>query len=343
MCVVAGRDINAGDEGGQDDGLQRLEAVGAEVGETAASRGAPPGGGVIELPFGGCQTGSRSKTAAAAPRVTIRPPLPCAVSIYFRSYRSSSAGNCLALWTRDACVLIDCGVGTLRDSRAILRAHTAAHGPVAAALVTHAHGDHLNRLAARALVEEGIEIRAPREVAAHLRARIALRDGRPCPVRPLGTEAERIADFRVRAIRLSHQPEVPTFGFVIEAGNGTAQRRIVVATDFNDPRDVLPHLADADFVFVEANHDAELLRSHFNPNSRYHLPNAKAADLLVEAFSRRRAAPQRVVLGHLSAERNRDQLALDEVHRGFGRRGTSLPFLLDTAPKHAPSAVIRLS
>ena len=265
------------------------------------------------------------------------------MSLYFRSYRSSSAGNCLALWTRDSCVLIDCGIRTLRDSRAVLHGHGAAHGPVAAVLVTHAHGDHLNRLAARALVEDGIEIRAPQAVASQLRARIAMRGGRACPVRSLPSGAERVSDFNIQAIRLSHQPEVPTFGFVIEAGHGSAQRKVVVATDFNDPRDVLPHLADADFVFVEANHDAELLRLHFNPNSRYHLPNAKTAGLLVEAVRSRRSAPRHVVLGHLSAERNRDHLAVAEVQAAFARRGMKLPFLLDTAPKHAPSAVIKLS
>lgn len=270
-------------------------------------------------------------------------PSPCHVNVSFRSYRSSSAGNCLALWTRDSGILIDCGIRTLRDSRAVLASHADAHGRVAAVLVTHAHGDHLNRLAARALTEVGVEIRAPRAVASQLRARIEMPGGMPCPVRSLVGESEWIGDFHIEWFNLSHQPQVSTFGFVILAGHGTAQRKIVIATDFNDPGDLLPHLADADLLFVEANHDAELLRRHFNPNSLFHLPNTETAKLLLEAYGGRHSAPRQVVLGHLSEERNRDRLALEEVHRAFARRAQNLPFQLATAPKHAPSAAIRLS
>ena len=61
-------------------------------------------------------------------------------------------------------------------------------------------------------------------------------------------------------------------------------RTIVICTDFYDPSDALPHLADADFVFVEANHDVQLLREYFNPNSRFHLSNGETARLLVQAI-----------------------------------------------------------
>ena len=63
---------------------------------------------------------------------------------------------------------------------------------------------------------------------------------------------------------LSHAPDTPCFGFVVRAVLGNRRRRVVIATDFRDPSTLLPHLRGADFVFLEANHDVELLRKHFN-------------------------------------------------------------------------------
>ena len=95
-------------------------------------------------------------------------------------------------------------------------------------------------------------------------------------------------------------------------------------------------------MFVEANHDLDLLRRHFNPNSRYHLNNGQTASLLCDAVRSRRFSPHSIVLGHLSAERNRDHLALGEVARAFGAQGLKVPFPIETAPRFDPSGVFRI-
>jgi hypothetical protein len=104
----------------------------------------------------------------------------------------------------------------------------------------------------------------------------------------------------------------------------------------------LPHLHGADFVFVEANHDTQLLSENFNPNSRWHLSNGKTALLLAQAFRAAARHPANVVLGHLSEKRNRDALALQEVRRAFARQGMRMGFELETAPKFEPSRVIAI-
>ena len=43
--------------------------------------------------------------------------------------------------------------------------------------------------------------------------------------------------------------------------------KAAIAADFNRPEDVAPHLIDADFIFIESNHDLELLKKYYNPNS----------------------------------------------------------------------------
>lgn len=264
------------------------------------------------------------------------------MDVYFRSFRSSSAGNCLALWTADTSVLIDCGVRTLRDCRAIVRGHQDRYGPVHGVFVSHSHGDHLSRDGARVLQEEGIVIYGHRQVVSQLRERHDVGDGSGPPIQPFPGDRFTFGDFEVTTIPLSHAPDVPTFGFAIHTGHGTKRRKIVICTDFNDGSNLLPQLAGADFVFVEANHDLELLRQHFNPNSQYHLSNVKTARLLCEAFRYGRAAPTSVVLGHLSEQRNRERLATGEVERAFARQRMKVPFELETAPKFEPSRVIKI-
>jgi phosphoribosyl 1,2-cyclic phosphodiesterase len=259
------------------------------------------------------------------------------MEIFFRTLRSSSAGNCLALWTADSSVLIDCGVKTLRDCRALVRQHEGAHGPLAGVLVSHSHGDHLSADAFRVLRDEGIPIYSHPDVVALLRRRHVVVSWSGSPIQVFPADSFTLGDFHVTAVPLPHAPGVPTFGFVIHAGQGPARRKLVVCTDFHDATNLLPHLAGADFVFVEANHDLELLRQHPNPNSRYHLSNEKTARLLRDAVRWGRCAPTMVVLGHLSAERNRERLAISEVERAFACEGMTVPFDLEAAPRFEPS------
>ncbi len=266
-----------------------------------------------------------------------------AATISFRSYRSSSAGNCLALWTDDCCLLFDCGIKTLRDCRALLQTHRDEHGPVTALLVSHAHGDHLSRQALRAFADEGIPIRCHRKVLAQLRSRRAAENIAQFPIHAFGEEGIDVGDFRISPVPLSHAPDVPTFGFAVSAGHGSNRRRILIATDFCEPSDVLPHLAGTDFLFLEANHDPQLLSEHFNPSSRWHLSNGQTARLLVQAFRSGARLPRNVVLGHLSDIRNRDGLAVREIERGFARAGMKVRFHLETAPKFEASRIIAVA
>lgn len=269
------------------------------------------------------------------------------MAVYFQSLRSSSAGNCLALWTGTSSILIDCGVKVQRDCRAILDAHARRAGTLDAVVVSHAHGDHMAYGSLRVLGREGIRILADARVIRQLREwHEPQRWREPPDMRPSGPElklgAYDVGDFRVMPIEVPHAPHVPTFGFTITVRDQGRRRRIVVCTDFHDYAGILPALVDADFIFVEANHDLELLRRHPNYASRYHMNNVKTASLLHHAARRGASAPKAVMLGHLSEERNRRALAIGEVARMFERQGTKMRFHLDAAPAHRPSDVIEI-
>jgi phosphoribosyl 1,2-cyclic phosphodiesterase len=145
-----------------------------------------------------------------------------------------------------------------------------------------------------------------------------------------------LSDFHIQPFELRHNPVYPTYGFSITCQG----RKIVIATDFLDWTTVFEPFLDADFIFVESNHDLGLLRQYYNPNSRFHLPNPAAAEMLVTLQKEGRKAPRQVILGHLSDQRNEARLALAETERAFQDAGMTPAFHLSVAPLKTPGPVM---
>jgi ribonuclease BN (tRNA processing enzyme) len=225
----------------------------------------------------------------------------------------------------------------------MLEGHQQRAGHLDAVLVSHAHGDHVAYGSLRVLGQQGIPLVGDARVIRQVCERHAPRDWKEPPEMRVAPGATfRVADFSVTPIELPHAPQVPTFGFVITARDGGSTRTVVICTDFHDYSSILPCLANADFIFVEANHDLALLRQHPNPASRYHLNNVKTASLLHRAAAASTTLPKAVMLGHLSEERNRRALAINEVGRMFDREGAWRRFHLDAAPARTASDIIEI-
>jgi hypothetical protein len=62
--------------------------------------------------------------------------------------------------------------------------------------------------------------------------------------------------------------------------------------------------------------------------------------LLAQAVSQSTRPPQAVLLGHLSRQRNREDLAIQTVTQIFQRADVPMDFSLQTAPRYEPSTVI---
>jgi phosphoribosyl 1,2-cyclic phosphodiesterase len=257
----------------------------------------------------------------------------------FRTLISSSAGNCLELTSEGMTLLIDCGFRAQRDLDAVL---SAIHGEVAM-LVSHAHTDHIGKSGLKVLAKRGIPVRAHQSVADQVCRYHDFEGWRQRPAfLPFDTTAFEVGPFQVQAIPVPHAPGVPNFGFVVTCGSGSALRKLVFCTDFHDFEPIAPELIDADFIYVESNHDLELLRLHPNPASRYHLSNPKTGELLADVIWRSRRTPQAVMLGHLSRERNHPTIALETVNEALDRAGVHHEFMLTTAPLYTPSRVVEI-
>lgn len=264
--------------------------------------------------------------------------------ILFRSLRSGSSGNLLLLEHRGprerTRLLIDCGLGSQRGCQEILEAEVGLSRPLSALVVTHAHSDHINYSALRVLARLRVPVLAHRQtrreiLQRHLHPQRLPRSVSPedIPLYAFDGEPFQVGGFTLEPFALPHAPGTTTHGFVVTQG----QTRILIASDFHDPEALIPHIYDCDLIYIEANHDPELLRLHFNPASLFHLPNPTAGLLLAHALADSRRLPRVIVLGHLSAERNRPEIARRTVSAALQPSGVLSRVTLATAPRHEAS------
>jgi phosphoribosyl 1,2-cyclic phosphodiesterase len=258
------------------------------------------------------------------------------VGLTFQSLISSSGGNCLVLSSGSTTILIDCGFKTQRDCRAMLDQYASK---ITGVLVTHAHGDHICYSALKVLQEYGATVHCHPDVAPHVHRKHIRRLKSPLELTAFPAETIGIGDFEVLPVALPHEPRCPTFGFVIRCG----EKKVVVCTDFHDPAAIRDHLVDADFIFLEANHDLELLKRFPNYASHYHLSNNKSAQLICHAIRHSRRPPQHVMLGHLSEQRNSDERCLQTMHETFFSEFLAPAFPLHTAPRRTASDVLSIN
>jgi len=261
------------------------------------------------------------------------------MGVSFRTLLSGSSGNAALLDDGETRLLLDCGARSQRLCRAMLDAW--ARKP-SAALVSHLHSDHINYASLRTLRDRGTPVYVHESLEQNLGERyLRGEDFGGLKVRTFGEASFRVGAFEVRALRVKHAPGYTTHGFAVAHHNGGAARRMVALTDLMDVHGLAEEVAAADLVYLEANHDAALLRQRPNPNSRFHLENSRAGALLCQALARRGRAPGMVVLGHLSDERNTRDLALRTVGDMLRRAGFH-GVRLSVAPRFEPSEAFAL-
>ncbi len=262
------------------------------------------------------------------------------MSLYFKSLRSSSSGNCLLVWTDRTRVLIDCGLGSMKRTREVLTQSLGDPLDIDAVVVSHMHSDHIGYYSLRVLDSLGVKVRVHESCLSQLKAKHF--NGRglsSLKLRPFADSGFEVGDLSFKAFEVPHNPWYPTYGFVIKHKNA----KMVIATDFNDWDGSLEHFVDADFIFVECNHDLELLARYFNPNSQFHMPNPDTGDVLCTARKCSKRPPQAVMLGHLSEMRNRPDIALREVQSSFEYNGVELDLPLLVAPGLEASEAVRVN
>ena len=252
------------------------------------------------------------------------------MTLHFKSLCSSSSGNCLLLWTDSTRILIDCGLSSMRRTRQILKKHLGNPGDLDAVIVSHNHSDHISYYPLRVLEELGIPVRIHEKNLDQLKDKHLYGYGfGSLKIKTFNNNSFTISDLEIQPFEVPHNPYFHTCGFIVNHQN----KKVVIATDFNNYQDSIEHFTDSDFIFVESNHDLELLRRFFNPNSKFHMPNFKTGQMICEIRKKSKKPPKTVILGHLSLQRNEPHLALNETRKIFKKTETPLDFNLLAAPR----------
>jgi len=265
------------------------------------------------------------------------------MSLHFRSLSSSSSGNCLLLWSDNTRIIIDCGLSSMRRTRELLENNLGNPLHVDSVIVSHTHGDHINHQSLRVIDEYGLNLMLNERCIDQLRGKHF--NGykfRSMSLNTFSNKSFMVGELCIQPFDIPHNPKVPNCGFVVKCREGRNWKTVVIATDFYDFRDIWGYFKDADFIFVESNHDPGLLAKYFNPNSRFHMSNPKTAELLYTARRQSRNKPHTVMLGHLSSQRNSEKHALGEIKRFFKENGTEMAFNLFAAPLYESSRLIEI-
>lgn len=240
------------------------------------------------------------------------------------SLASGSRGNCTWVGSDHAGFLIDCGISA-RQVLARMEAVGLGGAPLDGVLITHDHHDHV---AAAAVLDRRIEQKTGRVVPFYATA--GTWAGVPESRRPRDVQVItpgvpfRAHGWTLEPHTVPHDTRDP-IAWAIDTGTA----RAAVITDLGHvTRLVEAVLRSVDVAVVEFNHDVELLLEGSYPwalkqriRGRHgHLSNADAAGLLRRASNGRL---QHVLLGHLSDENNRPELALDAALRALHDAGAA--------------------
>jgi phosphoribosyl 1,2-cyclic phosphodiesterase len=206
-------------------------------------------------------------------------------------------------------------------------------------LITHNHSDHISYYPLRVLEEFGYTVRLHEDCVNQLKEKHFKGYGfKKLNIKPFKSKRFKVGEFVVRPFEVNHNPYYPTYGFQITLQD----KKIVIATDFNEWENVFEYFIDADFIFVESNHDLELLRKYYNPNSQFHMPNPETGNLLLNAIENSQKSPSVIMLGHISDQRNERDIARKETVSVFEQASKEMDFKLLTAPLKECSELVEI-
>ncbi len=219
---------------------------------------------------------------------------------------SSSGGNCIYIGTGDTHILIDAGVSARRINDA-LKSINILPEAINAIFITHQHTDHVAGLHNFA-VRRGIPIYMSKETASGLELNdFPLAD---LNINIIDSEVS-VGSLTVRRFCTSHDCGGSS-GYRINMED----RSFAICTDTGIITDeIRQNLYGCELVLIESNHDVNLLSRGPYPAALKrrilsecgHLSNGSCAKELPKLVEN---GTSRIILGHLSAQNNTEQLAL---------------------------------
>lgn len=229
------------------------------------------------------------------------------------SIASGSSGNCSYIGTESTGILVDAGISGKKIEQG-LSSIGADINNIKGLLITHEHSDHIKGVGVLARKYQ-IPIYATAEtVNAMLRSSSIGRipEGLFQFVKP--DESFYIDDIEVKPFSTSHDAANPVcYTFTRE------NQKIGYATDLGKyDQYIVNHLEKSDILFIEANHDVNMLMVGSYPyylkqrilGDHGHLSNDLSAQLICELLH---DGLKNIILAHLSKENNFEALAYETI------------------------------
>jgi phosphoribosyl 1,2-cyclic phosphodiesterase len=181
-------------------------------------------------------------------------------------------------------------------------------------LISHEHGDHIR----------GARLCSQDMAAPIFATKGTIEGGKLSPLQANPIRCDERMDhegFNITPIKVSHDTREPC-AFLVEADGS----RVLLATDIGTTQGLdLTQLKDLDFLYVEANHDEEMLKNGPYPyflkkriaGTGGHLNNRQSGEL-VRTLAGQSPNLRGIMLAHLSDKNNDSALALETVRKHAG-------------------------
>jgi phosphoribosyl 1,2-cyclic phosphodiesterase len=230
---------------------------------------------------------------------------------------SGSKGNTTVIESNGKLLLVDCGFSR---RQMLKRLAESGFNPdnLCGILVTHEHGDHIysaeklcnefnaTLIATRGTIEGGNLVTSNQRVAKY-------------------DQMIEHENFSILPIRVSHDTKEPC-AFMIE--NDEAKSLFLTDIGTTDNLDI-PVMTDLDYLYIEANHDSEMLATGPYPyflKQRVsgiggHLNNEESGEL-IKTLAAQSPNLKTVMLAHLSDKNNHPDIALQAVKKRTGDLGS---------------------
>ncbi|MBO6015978.1 MAG: MBL fold metallo-hydrolase [Lachnospiraceae bacterium] len=259
------------------------------------------------------------------------------------SIASGSSGNCIYVGDGQTHILVDAGISGKRIEEG-LGTIGLSTADIDAIFVTHEHIDHIAGVGVLSR-KQRIPIYATKGTIEGILNTKSVGAIDPMLFHPIATEeVVTIGNLRVDPMPISHDAREPV-AYRIYAG----EKRLGIITDLGYyTEEIVEGLRDMDALFVEANHDENMLQVGPYPyplkrrilGDRGHLSNENSGRLLSKVLCDRL---KYIVLGHLSKENNMPELAYEAVRLEINmsdNRYHAEDFVLMVAKRNEPMELL---
>ncbi len=226
--------------------------------------------------------------------------------INFYPLYSGSKGNCLLIKSEDTNILIDVGVSFKKIKEALFNLNLTIDD-IDAIFITHEHKDHCSAVP-QILKNTDINIYATSGTI----------EGMNFPGDNYVT-IDNLSNIMIEDLKISYFPTshdcIMPCGYIIEGDN----TKLSISTDLGVmTNEILSKLENSDLVYIEANHDVNMLKVGPYPymlkmrvlGDKGHLSNEASAKAICHLAKN---GVRNFVLAHLSKENNMPEIALETV------------------------------